>query len=81
MVATSKIIVALAAGASALVAPMRGPAKTTALAASKQTPHGGELVNLFAADAAAEVIQAARIIFADDASPTRVVRRPTQRDL
>jgi sulfate adenylyltransferase len=48
MVACSKIVL-LAAGASALVAP-RAPAaaRHTALAASKQEPHGGKLVNLFA---------------------------------
>ena len=47
MVACSKIVL-LATGAAALVAP---PAlsvrQATALAASKQEPHGGKLVNLF----------------------------------
>ena len=47
--------IALAAGASALMAPRVAGPRRTALSASKQEPHGGTLVDLFTGDAAAEV--------------------------
>ena len=58
----AKAIIALAAGAGALLAPRAPASRATILSVSKQTPHGGALVDLFASDAAAEAASCDTVI-------------------